>query len=303
MYAIYSLNDLKEKIVTYCISEEIAKKLIPKEANDRFRIVKVEDNSELLNTDIPIISEVKGINIDLLRSSVVVKPMRHRTNLLTYYQTSVYNYIKTYLKKPENNTKLQSILFDLEDFKEKSFDLNIINREIDRSWKKYDTTYHLTRVRKKTKEIAEVLQTVYADDIKKAAQAKLREETLKKECKKENKKNKDIIRLPDFANFNFEREEREKYKYKPYVKHEEDGVNVFKWSYNFCMPDMEPDVSRLFLPDEQQESKKVNLVYFGCRPDRNFTLVCYTTTREKADEIVYNKLNKLIKTGFKNVNI
>ena len=75
-----------------------------------------------------------------------------------------------------------------------------------------------------------------------------------------------------------------------------DGKRVFRWSFSFSYPNLKPVVCKIFI-ENQRESSSVNFVAGPIFHDRDFKLIVYTTTQEKAEDMINKELKKLIAIG------
>ena len=75
-----------------------------------------------------------------------------------------------------------------------------------------------------------------------------------------------------------------------------DGKRVFRWSFSFSYPNMKPVVYKIFI-ENQHESTEINFVAGPIYHDRDFKLIAYTTTQEKAEKMIMKELKKLIAIG------
>lgn len=89
---------------------------------------------------------------------------------------------------------------------------------------------------------------------------------------------------------------KNKEKKPSYQKYEIDGKNMFRWSFMFLEPTLDPDINYTHTDSVQEESISAIFVRGDYRPDRNFSIVCYSKTKEKAETLVYKKLTSLIES-------
>ena len=89
---------------------------------------------------------------------------------------------------------------------------------------------------------------------------------------------------------------KNKEKKPSYQKYEIDGKNMFRWSFMFLEPTLDPDINYTHTDSVQEESISAIFVKGDYRPDRNFSIVCYSKTKEKAETLIYKKLTSLIES-------
>ena len=267
VFVVYKRNsgNQSDSMVSYSSSRETAEQLIPPDSKDFYiqELPKLElDKPKYTGglwtrTDAAIAKEQEKY----IKKSVVTDPMAHRTDYPMELPEAVVYYIKAF-KDPSRQEKREIELFD-------SFD--------ELSCKKINVNI-----------------------------AKNKQQGTPKTSREPNRHNVfkkrtiDRVVIPKLNNSVNTEQSKSSTFYKPKPKRPiidvVDGKRVFRWSFSFSYPNLKPVVCKIFI-ENQRESSSVNFVAGPIFHDRDFKLIVYTTTQEKAEDMINKELKKLIAIG------
>ena len=268
VFVVYKRNsgNKSDTMVSYSSSRETAEQLIPPNSKDFYiqELPKLELNKPKYSgglwtrTDAAIEKEHE----EYIKKSVVTDPMSHRTEYPTELPEAVAYYIKGFKDPQRQETRSVELFNCLDDLSCKKISLNITKN-------KPQGTPRTTR-----------------------------EPNRHGVFKKNYTNNKIIIPKTGYNIPATKPKQPVFYKQQPNKPSINivDGKRVFRWSFSFSYPNMKPVVYKIFI-ENQHESTEINFVAGPIYHDRDFKLIAYTTTQEKAEKMIMKELKKLIAIG------
>lgn len=289
VYVVYKRNkgNQSDTMVSYSTDRATAEQLIPPNYEKDFYIQempKLDIAKPVYSSGLWTRDDAKAFkeNEDYIKKSVVTNPMSHRTSFPTELPVPVINYIKGYEDKTrQDNEDIK--LFDSET------DLNAtdINIKLTKV-KSYSTTQALKQQQlPKQEEQPETKQLV--------SKSKSYDITSYNPSLKDTygiKKEDNIVVSsikPKKTNIDYLKYVRKEIPKAP----QEDGQNVFRYSFRYCYPNMKPELYKS-LDNSHEDSSNVKFMPGSVYPDRDFHLIVYTTSTAKAEKIVKQHLKHLI---------
>lgn len=288
VYVVYKRNkeNQSDTMVSYSTDRATAEQLIPPNLEKDFYIQempKLDIAKPVYSSGLWTRSDAEAFkeNEDYIKKSVVTNPMLHRTSFPTELPVPVVNYIKGYEDKTrQDNEDIK--LFDSET-NLNAIDINIKITKV----KPYSTTQTKKQpIQKKEEEPAtkQLVSNSKSYDITSYNQSLKDTYSIKKE---------DNIVISSI------KPKKTNIDYLKYVKKEttkapqEDGKNVFRYSFRYCYPNMKPELYKS-LDNFHEDSSDVKFMPGNVYPDRDFHLIVYTTSTAKAEKIVKQHLKHLI---------
>lgn len=288
VYVVYKRNkeNQSDTMVSYSTDRATAEQLIPPNLEKDFYIQempKLDIAKPVYSSGLWTRSDAEAFkeNEDYIKKSVVTNPMLHRTSFPTELPVPVVNYIKGYEDKTrQDNEDIK--LFDSET-NLNAIDINIKITKV----KPYSTTQTKKQPIQKQEEEPATKQLVSNSksyDITSYNQSLKDTYSIKKE---------DNIVISSI------KPKKTNIDYLKYVKKEtpkapqEDGKNVFRYSFRYCYPNMKPELYKS-LDNFHEDSSDVKFMPGNVYPDRDFHLIVYTTSTAKAEKIVKQHLKHLI---------
>ena len=270
IYAVYKRNsgNQPDTMLSYSTNRDAAEQLIPPNTKDLYiqELPKLEISKPTYSSGLWTRDDATKWNEEnqYLKKSVVTKPMTHRTNFPTELPAPVTNYIKSY----SNNTIKQGLaevsLFNCEEnLQETRVNLKYIKHETASSLQISNEEITREPVKAPVLNKPEIKRKVYHYDTSKPKQP-----------------NKPSYTAP----------------IKKYEIHEVNGTNVFRWSFRYCYPDMKPNITYSYEANIG-ESNTVKFLPGDYVKDRDFALVVYAKTKDKATALVKAELKRLIDSG------
>ena len=288
VYVVYKRNkeNQSDTMVSYSTDRATAEQLIPPNLEKDFYIQempKLDIAKPVYSSGLWTRSDAEAFkeNNDYIKKSVVTNPMLHRTSFPTELPVPVVNYIKGYEDKTrQDNEDIK--LFDSET-NLNAIDINIKITKV----KPYSTTQ--TKKQPIQKQEAE------------PATKQLVSNSKSYDITSYNQSLKDTygIKKEDNIVISSVKPKKTNIDYLKYVKKEttkapqEDGKNVFRYSFRYCYPNMKPELYKS-LDNFHEDSSDVKFMPGNVYPDRDFNLIVYTTSTAKAEKIVKQHLKHLI---------
>lgn len=288
VYVVYKRNkeNQSDTMVSYSTDRATAEQLIPPNLEKDFYIQempKLDIAKPVYSSGLWTRSDAEAFkeNEDYIKKSVVTNPMLHRTSFPTELPVPVVNYIKGYEDETrQDNEDIK--LFDSET-NLNAIDINIKITKV----KPYSTTQTKKQPIQKQEEEPATKQLV--------SNSKSYDITSYNQSLKDTY----CIKKEDNIVISSIKPKKTNIDYLKYVKKEttkapqEDGKNVFRYSFRYCYPNMKPELYKS-LDNFHEDSSDVKFMPGNVYPDRDFHLIVYTTSTAKAEKIVKQHLKHLI---------
>lgn len=266
VFVVYKRNSGNESdsMISYSSSREIAEQMIPPDCKDFYiqELPKLELDKPKYTGGLWTRSDAAKAKEDesYIKKSVVTDPMAHRTDYPMVLPEAVSNYINAFKEPARRETR----------------DIELFNSFDELSCKK-----------------------IKANIAKNKPQGVARppREPNRHGCFKKTATNNKLY-IPRFKEQSTKTHQPVFYKpvEKKAIVDTVDGKRVFRWSFSFSYPNLKPLINRIYI-ENQQESSNVNFVAGPVYHDRDFKLIVYTTTKEKAETLINKELKKLIAIG------
>lgn len=272
VYVVYkrSKGNQSDQMISYSTDRAVAEQLIPPDFAKEFYIQelpKLEIAKPTYSSGLWTRDDAKAFNEDnnYLKKSVVTQPMQHRTNYPTEIPGPVTNYIKGF-EDSDRKSQEDVTLFDVDNELKPSVVTCNITKNKPGPTTNYKR-YHEPKQKVTVKPLAPVASTPFH----------------RINVNNNTSKPKLVTHCAPPPLYT-------------YPKYEEDGVNVFRYSFRYCYPNMKPQVNKC-IERGQEETDEVKFIKGDVFPDRDFILVAYSTSLKKAEVLVKKELKKLIDNG------